>query len=136
MRFCSIGGRSSNPPRVDGQRRLERAVLEELLPVDLLDLLFLGALRHVDVALDPLGLTDALFDRPLGGERARAGTVGVVSRPGVDFVVGQDGVCVELFPNLVDELEPRELQKPDGLLQLRRHDQLLAQLDLLLNFHS
>ena len=72
----------------------------------------------------------------LGVERARARPIGVVARPRVDLVVGQDRVGVELLPNLVDELEARKLQKPNRLLQLRRHHQLLAQLDLLLDFHS
>ena len=52
-----------------------------------------------------------------------------------DFVIGQDRIGVELLADFVDELEPGQLQEPNGLLQLRRHDQLLAELDLLLDFH-
>ena len=54
---------------------------------------------------------------------------------GIDFVVGQHRVRVELLADLVDQLEARKLQQPNGLLQLRRHDQLLGQLDLPLDFH-
>ena len=118
------------------QRGLEGAVLEELLPVDLLHLLVLGALGHVDVALEALGLTDAFLDGLLGVQRAGARAVGVVAGAGVDFVIGQDRIGVELLANLVDELEARKLQEANRLLQLRRHDQLLAQLELLLDFHS
>ena len=60
--------------------------------------------------------------------------LGVAVRPGprIDLLVGQHRVGVELLADLVDELEARELEQADGLLQLRRHDELLAELELLL----
>ena len=110
------------------QRLLERAVLEELLPVDLPRLLF-GLARYlvarvrllVHVRLGPLWLGRGL------AAFTRAGTLGLV--------VGEDRIVVELLPDLVDELEPGQLQQANRLLQLRRHDQLLRQAELLLDFH-
>ena len=55
--------------------------------------------------------------------------------PGVDLLVGEDRVGVELLADLVDELEARELEQADRLLQLRRHHELLTELELLLDFH-
>jgi len=43
-------------------------------------------------------------------------------------VIGQHWIAIELFSNFVDELHPRQLQKANRLLQLRRHDQLLTEL--------
>jgi hypothetical protein len=54
----------------------------------------------------------------------------------VDLVVGQDRVGVELLADLVDQLQARELQQADGLLQLRRHHELLAHPELLLDLHG
>ena len=53
----------------------------------------------------------------------------------VDLLVGQDGVGVELLADLVDQLEARELQQANRLLQLRRHHELLTELELLLDLH-
>ncbi len=54
---------------------------------------------------------------------------------GIDLVVGEDRIRVELFSNLVNELQSGELQQPNGLLQLGRHDELLTEFELLLYFH-
>ena len=53
----------------------------------------------------------------------------------VDLFVGEDRVPVELLPNLVDQLESRELEQANRLLQLRRHHELLTELELLLDLH-
>ena len=117
---------------------LEGAVLQKLLPVDLVDLLLvLGPLELgglVVHALGDLGVGLALLhdrfapvDLPLG----------VLARgPRVDLVVREDRVGVELLPNLVNQLESRQLQEADRLLKLRRHHELLAHLQLLLDLHA
>ncbi len=118
------------------QGLLEGAVLEELLPVDLLDPLVVGPLLEVrDFHL--------LGRHGRGVRLARLylyrdlAVLGVAVGPGarVDFLVGEHGVRIELLADLVDQLEPRELEQADGLLQLGRHHQLLAQLELLLDLH-
>ena len=123
------GGKLLEAAAVARQGLLQRPVLQELLPVDLLDPLVLRPLlqvRHVEL---------------LGGHRRGVGTarlnldgavpvlrVPVCPRSRVDLFVCEHGVGVELLADFVDELEPRELEKADGLLQLRRHDELLAEL--------
>ncbi len=59
----------------------------------------------------------------------------VAAGPGVDLLVGQHRVGVELLADLVDELQARELQEADRLLQLRRHHELLTEPELLLDLH-
>jgi hypothetical protein len=56
-------------------------------------------------------------------------------RATVPLLVGEDRVRVELFANLVDELEARKLQEADRLLQLGGHHQLLTESELLLDLH-
>ena len=97
------GGQIFEPSPRRGERRLQRAVFQELFPVDLLHLLFLRALRHVDVALEPLRLTYPFFDGTFAVERAGTRPIGVVAGARIDFVIGKNGVRVELFANFVDE---------------------------------
>ena len=119
------------------QGLLERAVLEELLPVDLLDLLVLGPLLEVRRRARAVSVTPiALLAGRRRLRRARAlDRLAVGAGARVDLVVGQDRVGVELLADLVDELEARKLQQADRLLQLRRHHELLAELELLLDLH-
>src|SRR5690606_31934272 len=55
--------------------------------------------------------------------------------PPVRLFVRQHRVVVELLANLLDELQPGELQKANGLLQLRGHHELLREPELLLDLH-
>src|SRR5690606_34839793 len=56
--------------------------------------------------------------------------------PPLTILLHQNWISVQLLANLIHQLQARELQQPDGLLQLRRHDQLLGQLELLFEFHQ
>ncbi len=116
------------------QGLLQRAVLEELLPVDLLDALLVGPLLQVG----HVGLLGGHGGR-VGGGRFIDGLpvlgVTICARPRVDLLVGQHWIGIELLADLVDELEARELEQADRLLQLRRHDELLTELELLLYLH-
>ena len=117
------------------QGLLKRAVLEELLPVDLLDPLLVGPLLQV--------ATRRPSPRPWPANRGRGGSlmasavlgVAVRAGPRIDLLVGEHRVGIELLADLVDELEARELEQADRLLQLRRHDELLTELELLLYLH-
>ena len=55
------------------------------------------------------------------------GAVRRVSPARVTLLFDEDGVVVQLFPDLVLKLQARQLEQPDRLLQLGRHDQLLCQ---------
>ena len=117
------------------QRLLQGAVFQKLLPVDLLDPLFLAA--FVQVGYVELLRRHGRGIRGRGLDRGKLAVlaVGVGTGPGVDFLVGEDGVGIEFLANLVDELEPRQLQEPDRLLQLGRHHQLLTEFELLFYLH-
>jgi hypothetical protein len=128
VRFCSIGGSSSKPPLYEGDRLLLVAVLEELLPVDVLRLFVGLAGVEVRVVRGALGQRVELRGLRRAGRCRRAS--------GLGDVVGEDGVAVELLADLLHELEPRELQQADRLHQLRRHHELLRHLDLELHLHA
>ena len=113
---------------VSGDRLLQAAVLEELLPVDLSD----GLLALAGVG----GLGRRALELRVCRLRLRALARIVAGAASLDVLVGQHRVVVELLPDLVDQLQPGELQQFDGLLQLRRHHQLLGQAELLLDFHG
>jgi len=109
------------------------AILEPLLPVDLLDRFSPGArLAHVRVPLETLGSPmrssrGRSDPRGLGLDRVRCCRRGTRIR----FVVRENRVRVELFANLRRSVRGAKAAQPGCLLQLRRHDELLAQLDLL-----
>ena len=89
-----MGGSSSKPPRLAGQRLLERAVLEELLPVDLADLLGVGLLGLARlVALAVFEAVDAELALLVGLVDGVDGVVAGRPRPGLEVLVGQDGVA-------------------------------------------
>ena len=116
-----------------GRGRLLAPVLEEFFPVDfssvLLGLAFLAG-RGPEIRLfrvEPgLGLGLGLTR----GRRCR-----VAARPPFCLLFGEDRVVIELLADFVLELEARELQQPNRLLQLGGHHQLLGQAELLLEFH-
>ncbi len=102
-----MGGSSSNPPRALGRRLLQRAVLEELLPVDILYALVLRTL--VDVG-DRKFFVPRAPENPAAevrGLRLDVPVLALGSGTGVHLLVGEHRVCVELLANLVYELEAR-----------------------------
>jgi hypothetical protein len=105
-----------------GHRGRRVVVVEPLLPVDLV-----GG-RRVGGDLGRLvGLGDRL---DLGlGLLAADGVLGVDGVVVGAQLLFEDGVLFELGVDGVDELQAVELKQADGLLQLRRHDELLCQLE-------
>src|SRR5690606_7938713 len=122
-------------PRRRRRGLLQGAILEELLPIDLARrLLGFGAPLPDGAVLQPTRLDVAA----IGAELAATGVPPIIGGPRflLGFFLGRkDGIAIQFLPDLIDQLEPRELQKADRLLQLRGHDELLRQTKLLLEFH-
>ena len=125
VRFCSIGGSSSKPPRLAGRGLLERAVLEELLPSR-------SRSSACCRSFEPR--------RSRGACARRACRYGARPAPSVD-----GGVCCSRtsaraarnphrrgpgsrrIPLRISSMSSsRELQQADRLLELRSHNELLA----------
>ena len=101
------------PAAVGGERLLQRAVLEELLPVDLVRLLVVGLLRLA--ALHPLPGRRACRDAALAllhRRRLDGGGVVVLGGPGarLEVLVGEDRVRVAFLTDFFDRLQPGQLQ--------------------------
>jgi hypothetical protein len=100
---------------------LQLVVIEVLVPVDLVGTLLA---LHLLCLLGLLGERRQLLQLGLGG----AGPVGTLLLVGT---LVEQRVLVDLGADEIDELQPRELQELDGLLQLGRHHQLLRHLEVL-----
>jgi hypothetical protein len=123
-------------------RRGARVVVEVVLPVDLVDR---GA---VGLDLDLVGVLDRrlLERRQLGVARALHLHRELVVAPeqlallallGRDLeVVFEDRVLEHLLVDHIHELHPGQLKQLDRLLELRRHDELLTQSQLLAHLHA